>query len=118
MGGVIWSIRLTDLCAVCCLLTVAQAFSQDTHANRAPVPPALEQEWALAMARALFKSEYSKADTPAGKTVLAKKILEQADAAKEDPATHFVLLRLAQGQRTLSCFSCKDLHQEIDAPTG
>ena len=23
-----------------------------------------------------------------------------------------------QGQRTLSCFSSKDLHQEIDAPTG
>jgi len=29
-----------------------------------------------------------------------------------------ILAAYYQGQRTLSCFSCKDLHQEIDTPTG
>lgn len=77
------------------LLARAETLGQETT-TRVPVPSSSDQENAMAMARAVFRSEYTNADTSSAKAALAKKILEQADTAKGNAATHFVLLRLAR----------------------
>jgi len=96
MGGSMGSLRVTGTCVLCFSLIAAGAFSQQSVASRTPVPSASEQDTAMATARTLFKAEYAQANTPDAKRTLAKKILEQADVVKGNPASHFVLLRLAR----------------------
>lgn len=87
---------LLTLVAAICLLPTGGILGQDNVIKRAPVPSASEQDTAMATARTLFKAEYSQATTLEAKRALAKKILEQVDVAKGNPASHFVLLRLAR----------------------
>ena len=89
------SIRLLlqSLVLTCGLATTSDISAQE---KRTPVPNEVTQQEALTTARAIFKSEYARAETAAQKSALAKKILEHADGAKENAASHFVLLRLAR----------------------
>ena len=64
--------------------------------RRAAEPSAEAQEEAMKLARDLYKDELAKARTPEEKQALAKKILDQAEAAANADAGTFVLFRLAR----------------------
>ncbi len=67
---------------------------------RAPVPKDAAQEQALTLIREVYKQEYDAATTPAKKIDLAKKLLFDAAGAKDDPVSHFVMLRVARDLAT------------------
>ena len=63
---------------------------------RAPLPDAPAQARAQQLLRDVYGKEYDAAKTSKQKTELAKKLLDQAAKSKGDPASHFVLLRVAK----------------------
>lgn len=63
---------------------------------RAPVPAAAARARAQELFREVYGKEYDAAKTSEQKTELAEKLLDQAAESKGDPASHFVLLRVAK----------------------
>ena len=70
----------------------AAAFAQ----GRAPAPDGAALSTAQGLLREVYGKEYDEAKTSGEKTALAKKMLDQAAKTKGDPASHFVLLRVAK----------------------
>jgi WD40 repeat protein len=64
--------------------------------DRLPVPDGDAQAEAAKLVRELFEQEYKSANTPAGQTALAKKLLEQAAQNRDDATACFVILRVAR----------------------
>jgi len=86
-GGVLVGVFLSAF-------SLAQAPADD--ADKLPVPDAAAQEQAQQLVREVYGEEYDNAKTAAEKTALAKKMLGQADETAGEPATQFVLLRVAR----------------------
>lgn len=61
--------------------------------GKGPVPEHDVQAKAKELIRQIFGPQYEKAKTSDEKTALAKKMLDEAAKLKDDPASHFVLLR-------------------------
>ncbi len=70
----------------------ATAWAQD----KKPVPDAAAQAKAQELIRDVYGKQLEVSKTSAEKTGLAKKLLDQAAKSKGDPASHFVLLRIAK----------------------
>ncbi|MFC1596952.1 hypothetical protein ACFL5Q_03295 [Planctomycetota bacterium] len=70
--------------------------------ERAPAPDAAAQARAQRLLRDVYGEEFDAAKTSAQKTELAKKLLDQAAKSKADPASHFVLLRVAKDVAVLA----------------
>jgi hypothetical protein len=70
--------------------------------GKAPVPDAAAQDRAQGLLRDVYGSEYDAARTSKQKTELASKLLERAAKSKADPASHFVLLRVAKDVAVLA----------------
>lgn len=64
--------------------------------DKLPVPKQASLDAAERLVKDIFKGDYSKAKTSAEKLSLAKKLLEQGLATKDDPVGQFVLLREAR----------------------
>lgn len=74
-------------------------------------PPAAEQKTeALKLVKDLFKDEYVKVD-PAGQLALAKKLLEQGAATKDDAAARYVLFEEAWNL----AISARDMDTALEA---
>ena len=85
--------------------------------DRAVEPPVEVQEEAMKVARDLYKDELVKARTPEEKQALAKKMLDQAEAAANADVGTFALFRLArdtvaQALDGLSAFAVVDAMAE------
>lgn len=78
------------------LLGHAVAIAAQDLSSKAPVPDAAARENALKIFRELYAGEYDRAKTATDKAALGAKILEQATQAKDDPASHYVLLQAAK----------------------
>jgi hypothetical protein len=76
----------------------AAAWAQD----RKPLPEAAAQKRALGLLHDVYGKEYEAAETSKEKTELAKKLLDQAAKTEADPASHFVLLRVAKDVAVLA----------------
>jgi len=63
--------------------------------SKLPLPSEADQAQALKLVRDVFKDEYAR-KTPADRLALARKLLDQARGAKNDPAALFILLREAR----------------------
>lgn len=74
------------------------AFAQ----GRAAVPDDAAQSKARELLQELYGKEFESAQASAQKTALAKKMLGQAAETKGDPASHFVLLRVAKDVAVLA----------------
>jgi hypothetical protein len=68
--------------------------------KKLPVPPEAAQAESRKLVKDIFGTEYAKADTPAAKQALAKKLLESAKSTADDPSGKFVLLKLARDVAT------------------
>jgi len=86
------------LVVVALVAGAAAALAQGT----APAPDAAAQARAEQLLRDVYGEEYDAAKTSAQKTELAKKLLDQAATSKADPASHFVLLRVAKEMAALA----------------
>jgi formylglycine-generating enzyme required for sulfatase activity len=64
--------------------------------DRKPLPDAAAQKRSLGLLHDVYGKEYDAAKTSKQKTELAKKLLDQAAKTEGDPASHFVLLRVAK----------------------
>jgi hypothetical protein len=60
------------------------------------IPDDAAQKAALAVVADVYKPDYEKARTPAQKSELAKKLLGEGSATKDDPTSRFVLFRVAR----------------------
>lgn len=65
-------------------------------ASKAAIPDDAAQKAALAVVADVYKPDYEKAKTPAQKIELAKKLLEDGTATKDDSVSKFVLFRVAR----------------------
>ena len=65
-------------------------------ADKRPVPPAAAQDEAKKIAKETYGEEYAKAGTPSQQLALAQKLFRVAQDSQNEPAAHFVLLRLAK----------------------
>jgi hypothetical protein len=67
------------------------------HADdRLPIPDEAAQKASLELITEGYKSDYDQAKTPQQKITLAKKLLQDGIATKNDPAGRYVLLRVAR----------------------
>lgn len=73
----------------------AYAIAQEPK-SRAAIPDEAAQQTALAVVAEVYKNDYEKAKTPLQKVELAKKLLQEGTATKDDPVGRFVLLRVAR----------------------
>jgi formylglycine-generating enzyme required for sulfatase activity len=76
-------------------LGVGSGFGQDSG-SRLPVPPEDAQARAREMVEQLFKRDFAAAKTPAEKAALFRKLADEAEKAKDDPAGRFILLAAAR----------------------
>jgi hypothetical protein len=77
------------------LLTSMPALAQEP-APKAAIPDDAAQKAALTVIADVYKPDYEKAKTPAQKIELAKKLLGEGVATKDDPTSRFVLFRIAR----------------------
>ena len=63
---------------------------------RRPVPDEAAVQQAQQLVREVYGKEYEQAKTSQAKTALGKRLLEQAAKSQDDPAGHYVLLRIAR----------------------
>jgi len=68
--------------------------------KKAPVPTADAQAEATKLIKEVYGGDYAKAKTSIQKQALVKKLLEKANDSKDDPASQYVLLRLARDVAT------------------
>src|SRR4051812_36659015 len=66
--------------------------------ERTEVPPVDKQKLAEKEITGLFRAEYAKAKSPAGKLALAEKLLSLGSDTKDDAVSRYVLLREARDQ--------------------
>lgn len=64
--------------------------------GKSPLPSDAAQQQALDTVKEIYGEEYKRATTPDQRAALALKLLEKASECRNDPASHFVLLRLAR----------------------
>ena len=69
---------------------------------RKPLPDDAAQKRALGLLHDVYGEEYDAAETSKQKTELANKLLDQAAKSQADPASHFVLLRVAKDVAVLA----------------
>ena len=86
-------VRLIILVAV--LFLHAYAIAQEPK-SRAAIPDEAAQKTALAVVAEVYKPDYEKAKTPLQKVELAKKLLTEGTATKDDATGRFVLFRMAR----------------------
>ncbi|NQT36616.1 MAG: hypothetical protein HQ581_03955, partial [Planctomycetes bacterium] len=101
-----WTAFLLLSCGALALLTMTAPRTADAQGlavaapagpqGKEPVPKAADLRKALTLAREIFEADYAQAKTPAQKSELARKLIDQADKAPGDPAAQFVLLRVAR----------------------
>ena len=84
--------------AVLLILTSASAVLAQEAATKTPVPVPADaaQAEATKLIKEVYGDEWAKAKTTTAKQALAKKLLGKASESKDDPASQFVLLRLAR----------------------
>lgn len=86
-----------------------------------PAPSDAAQKAAVAVIAEVYKPDYEKAKTPAEKIGLAKKLLNEGDATKDDLNVRFVLFRVArdiaaqQGDLATSCEAIARIDREYEA---
>lgn len=73
----------------------ASSFAQRPSA-KPPIPDEAAQKEAMAVIKEVYKADYDKAKTAEQKVILAKKLLKDAIATKDDPVGGYVLLRVAK----------------------
>src|SRR5687768_1826049 len=79
------------------LLAVAFSFWAGADSpTRQPVPDDVSQKAAVKLVAEVYKADYDSANTPEQKAALAKRLLGEGVATKDDPAGKFVLLRIAK----------------------
>ena len=78
------------------ILALASSVSGQDAANKTPIPAEAAQAQATKLIKEVYGEEWNKAKTAAEKQALAKKLLGKANESKDDPASQFVLLRLAR----------------------
>lgn len=76
-----------------------------------PIPSEADQTQAQSLIRDIYRDEYAQAKTAEQKRTLAKKLLEKANQTKDDPASHYVLLRVARDLATQAGYA--DLATDI-----
>ncbi len=64
--------------------------------SRIPVPEAAAQKEALAIIREVYQEESTAAKSSTKKVALGKKLIAEADQARDEPSSYFVLLRVAR----------------------
>ena len=64
--------------------------------ERAPVPDDAARAKVRELIRQIYGPQYDEVKTSAEKTALAKEMLDKAAKTKDDPTSHFVLLRVAR----------------------
>ena len=84
-----------SLAVVLILASASSLFGKDAP-RKNPVPAESAQAEASKLFKEVYGHEYSTAKTAAEKQALAKKLLSKANESKDDPASQFVLLRLAR----------------------
>lgn len=70
--------------------------------GKTAVPDATAQARAQELIRDVYGKEYDTAKTSAQRIELARKLLDQATDSRQDPASHFVLLRVAKNVAVLA----------------
>jgi len=82
-------------CGVLLWSLIAAAHVLLAQEAKRPVPSEADQQQALAFAKEVYGEEYKAAKTSEQKRALAEKLIQKASESKSDPASHFVLLKLA-----------------------
>lgn len=75
-----------------CLLVLASV----VQAAKQPVPTEADQQQAMNLAKEIYGEEYATAKKMDQKRALAEKLLKKAAESKDDPASCFVLLKIAR----------------------
>jgi hypothetical protein len=70
--------------------------SQTRASGKNQIPGDTAQEQATKLIREVYSDDYAAAKTPAQKADLARRMIDKANETKDDPASHFVLLRVAR----------------------
>ena len=70
--------------------------TEPTEPTKLPVPSDAAQEQVLALIREVYKDDFAAAKTPEQKATLASKLIEKAAETNDDPASRFVLLKVAR----------------------
>lgn len=104
-------------CIVLCFLTFALPMFAEDAPKKAPVPDNNAQAEASRLIKEVYGDEYAKAKTATEKQALAKKLLGKADETKDDPASRFVLLKLARDIATQAADSAAAF-EAIDTIAG
>lgn len=119
------------MCTHLLLLVVVSA--QVPADTKAPVPDEAAQSAALATIGEVYAPEYEKAKAPVQKIELAKTLLKVGQATRDDPASRYVLFRVArdlaaeQGDLSLALdaidqlddhFDIDKLQMQVDAATA
>jgi hypothetical protein len=78
------------------LIMLSSCISVFAQQPKAKLPVEEEQKAALVVIGDVYKSDYEKAKTAAQKVELAKKLLNEGAATKDDPISRFVLFRVAR----------------------
>ena len=86
---------LQSVCVGLLLLAATPGLTQDAE-KKTPVPADAAQAAATKLVKEVYGDEYAKAKTTTEKQALAKTLLNKANETKDDPASQFVLLRLAK----------------------
>ena len=88
--------RRRTLRGVLALMVVAAGAAAAWAQPRAPVPDDAAQARARQLLRDVYGDEHDAAETSEEKAELARKLLDQAAKSRGAPASHFVLLRVAE----------------------
>ena len=82
--------------------------------SRLPVPSEEVRARARLTVKQLYAKEFSAAKTPADRVALSRKLTEEAEKAKDDPAGRYVLMESAQEQ----AIEAGDLELAVEAVDG
>lgn len=96
------------------VLALALPLSGQEAAKKAPIPADAAQAEATKLIKEVYGDEWAKAKTATQKQALAKKLLGKANDSKDEPASRFVLLRLAKDIATQAADG-QTAFQAIDA---
>ena len=90
-------IRLTMLLGmVAVALLLVPTITSAQAPTKLPVPSQATQEQSLALIREIYKDDYANAKTDQQKAALARKLMQKARETQDDPASRFVLLKVAR----------------------
>ncbi|QDU27826.1 hypothetical protein ETAA8_29170 [Anatilimnocola aggregata] len=112
--------RLTSCVSVAWLALTISSLAAEPG-RKFPVPEAAAQQAAVAQVAEVYKPDYELAKSPAQKIELAKKLLLEATATKDDLVARFVLFRVArdiaaqQGDLTTAFDAIERIDVEYDS---